>query len=261
MKPSVYLPRCRILFGLLLFALVPPLPAASLGLTPTFPDFVVDMNGTGSPTREYSYDATTKTLTINGRMSSYSETATGTQHTIITNNSFSLTAVFGNLSNCPGALCDADITLGDFSLFGEIHDGASFGTLLYDGFFGGFFAGGDEDGLLQGDLVDFGWAQTGGTSSTIGILEFTFGNTSGILATGPLTEGGNPTGYSGGGMILNVDTSNLGSGGADFRDLLTTSWTGTGVGNVFVPVPAALWLFGSGLAGLLGVGARRRRSI
>jgi len=107
--------------------------------------------------------------------------------------------------------------------------------------------------LLQGDLLDFGWAKTAGGT---GILEFTFNNTIGILATGPLTEGGVPGGYNGGGMILNVDTS-IG----DFNDLLTSDWDGTGLGKVFVPVPAALWLFGSGLAGLLGVGARRQRAV
>jgi hypothetical protein len=43
-------------------------------------------------------------------------------------------------------------------------------------------------------------------------------------------------------------------------DLFKKNWSGTASVNTFVPVPAAVWLFGSGLIGLVGV-ARRRRSV
>ena len=38
-----------------------------------------------------------------------------------------------------------------------------------------------------------------------------------------------------------------------------SDWVGTGLPTSEVPVPAAVWLFGSGLLGLAGV-ARRRKS-
>jgi hypothetical protein len=38
---------------------------------------------------------------------------------------------------------------------------------------------------------------------------------------------------------------------------LTADWTGSGFGDVFVPVPAAVWLFGSGLLALLGICRRK----
>jgi hypothetical protein len=262
MKSSVRLTRYRILFGLLLFALMPALQAAPLNLVPTFPNFLVNMSG-GS--NIYAYDSGTNTLTIDGFVTSYTETEFGTEYSTITNNSFLLTATFGNLNNCPGPTCTADVTSGSFSLFGEVRDPDDGFNIFYDGYDGN--GPGDPNGLLSGDLVDFGWS---GTGNTTGELEFTFDHTSGILATGPLTKGGNPTGYSGGGMILDVNTTfdELGelpspfSSSSTFNDsLLTTNWTGTGTGQVFVPVPAAVWLFGSGLIGLVGLGARDRKRL
>ncbi len=85
-------------------------------------------------------------------------------------------------------------------------------------------------------------------------MNFSFNNAGGYIADPdyPLAELG-AIAPGGGGMILTVSTSSLGEGEFGTK-ALTTDWTGTGFGDVFVPVPAAVWLFGSGLIALLGFG-------
>ena len=82
METSVHLPHYRIFFGVLLFALVQPLQAATLGLTPSFPDFFVTYNNNVD---DIKYDANCDgtfagdcvagqgKLTISGLVSSYTE--------------------------------------------------------------------------------------------------------------------------------------------------------------------------------------------
>jgi len=41
-------------------------------------------------------------------------------------------------------------------------------------------------------------------------------------------------------------------------NLLTLSSTGTLTGGTVTPIPAAIWLLGSGLAGLVGIGRRKQ---
>lgn len=105
----------------------------------------------------------------------------------------------------------------------------------------------DNGGLLSGSLIQFGWD---GFNATNGILEFKFGNADGMIPLdGGYTAGGMklyPTGVTG----VNFETGNI----------LTTSWSATtGFGDVFVPIPAAVWLFGSGMVALLGVARRKSR--
>jgi hypothetical protein len=66
------------------------------------------------------------------------------------------------------------------------------------------------------------------------------------LPNGTLLRGGTLVGFE--------DT--LGGGDLDYNDL---SYLFTNVGTAPVPVPAAMWLFGSGLMGLIGTAARRNK--
>jgi hypothetical protein len=59
-------------------------------------------------------------------------------------------------------------------------------------------------------------------------------------------------GASGAGLIYQLGT-------ATFNGTLL-SFTGNTASNTTVPLPAAAWLFGSGLLGLLGIGRRRDSS-
>ena len=99
--------------------------------------------------------------------------------------------------------------------------------------------------LLTGTLTAFGFPDAGGDP-----LEFLFDVTGGDLA--PL-YGSLP-----GGVILSF-TDFTGDFTADFDNLINGDpGTGSAVANVApVPVPAAVWLFGSGLLGLAGLGRRR----
>jgi len=123
----------------------------------------------------------------------------------------------------------------------------------------------------------------GGTGTiTIGGTVASLGFNSGTLLTGTLTAFGFPnagsdpfeflfdvTGgdaaalYGGGSVPGGVILSGTGFGGdftSDFDNLNIGPGTGIAVANVgTVPIPAALWLFGSGLLGLTGLARRRDR--
>jgi hypothetical protein len=96
---------------------------------------------------------------------------------------------------------------------------------------------------LTGNLTAFGFKDTGGDP-----LEFLFSVT-----------GGDAAGLYGGigsigGIIL--------SGGTGFTGDFTMDFAGTGsaVADVGpVPLPAAVWLFGAGLLGLVGIGRNSSR--
>ena len=102
--------------------------------------------------------------------------------------------------------------------------------------------------LLTGTLTAFGFPDAGGDP-----FEFLFDVTGGDAAAL----------YGGGSVPAGVILSGTGFGGnftSDFDNLSSGTGTGIAVANVgTVPVPAALWLFGSGLLGLTGLARRRDR--
>lgn len=102
--------------------------------------------------------------------------------------------------------------------------------------------------LLTGTLTAFGFPDAGGDP-----FEFLFDVTGGDAAA--LYGGGSVPA----GVILS-GTGFDGDFGSNFDNLSSGTGTGTAVANVgTVPVPAALWLFGSGLLGLTGLARRRDR--
>lgn len=124
---------------------------------------------------------------------------------------------------------------------------------------------------LAASIDDLG-AMSGGTLSIGGTIAG-LGFNSGILLTGTLSDigfnnagdpleflfdvtGGDAAGLYGGlgGIIL----SSSGFGGDWTSDFSTTMGASADVG--VIPVPAAIWLFGSGLIGLLGFGRHARRN-
>ena len=149
----------------------------------------------------------------------------------------------------------------------------------------------DDDGSVPAEAIadgTFGLAATidaggnliGGGSLTIGGTVASLGYNSGTLLTGTLTAfgfpnaggdpleflldvtGGDAAGLYGGapaGVILGGGTGFGGDFSTDFDNLFNSQpGTGTAVADVApVPLPAALWLFGTGLLGLIGVGRRR----
>lgn len=95
--------------------------------------------------------------------------------------------------------------------------------------------------VFGGDLYSFGW------SGTQGFLEFGTTNLYGWAADMYLP---NPN-------ITEHIWFNVGA--FDLNDATSVhSWQGMGSGIAVVPVPAAAWLFGSGLLGLIGFAKRKR---
>ena len=58
--------------------------------------------------------------------------------------------------------------------------------------------------------------------------------------------------------VTNLDDSGSGSCSASDNNVTCTAITGYAGGGSVVPVPAAVWLFGSGLLGLAGIARRRK---
>ena len=250
--------------------------AASLNLTQQYPDFTV----TGL---SYSYDATTgilkigrvennavlggnddwmcnpgETCTGTGAVGSYSAAAPPSPQLHVTTDptntsyveSFSLYAdLNGSGSVQSGSSFRVDGLVRTYSVSGAPPPScfplSSYLCVLYDGQT-------VSGGLWSGSLNKFGWSGTGAT----GIIEFEFNAANGILGSQGL-------GYTGGGMIFAITNARQTIAGTplltDFNSqLLTVSWTATsGTGDVFVPIPAAVWLFGSGLLALLGAARRK----
>jgi hypothetical protein len=108
--------------------------------------------------------------------------------------------------------------------------------------------------VYAGDLKSFGWSESYDLSTTghdiwsnanAGMLEFGITNQTGWAMD--LWGDGDER------IIMNIKEG-LNLNGANS----VTSWTGTADGIAVVPVPAAVWLLGSGLIGLVGIAKRRR---
>lgn len=240
--------------------------AAPLNLTKTYPDFYV----TGI---SYSYDATTGILTVgkvennaavggnNDWMCNPGETCTGaglvgsysaaalpspqlqvTNHPLTANPYKELFSLYVDLDGSGNVQAGSTFRVDGVVRTNGFPVGCTANTYTCVQYDGSTVSG----GLLSGNLTEFGWSSNTGSN---GLIEFRFNNASGLIGSQGL-------GFNAGGMILTVSSSTLTNFGGQ---ALTTSWTGTGFGDVFVPIPAAVWLFGSGFLALLGVARRKVR--
>ena len=103
--------------------------------------------------------------------------------------------------------------------------------------------------LLTGTLTDFGFPNVGSDPFEF-LLDVTGGDAAGLYGGVPAGVILSGTGFDG---DFNGNFDNLA-----LLDGVPTPGTGTAVADVApVPLPAALWLFGTGLLGLIGVSRRR----
>jgi hypothetical protein len=108
------------------------------------------------------------------------------------------------------------------------------GTVIYDGL------------LLTGEITDFGWTDTINMyTSWYQIFDFTFDVSGGSLAE--------IFGSHGGAIAL---SGNSGFGNGGWSENFSGEFVK--VDNFPVPLPAAVWLLGSGLVGLAGLRARKK---
>ncbi len=104
--------------------------------------------------------------------------------------------------------------------------------------------------LLTANLTDFGFAGSGGA----GIFEFTMDLTGGDMAA---------YGASGGVIASTFNLSPAAGGNWDSMLDFQQNFSATVNADAFapVPVPAAVWLFGSALLGVIGFGRRQKQRI
>lgn len=141
---------------------------------------------------------------------------------------------------------------GSYSLTANFDGAGSFvdGTVVATGT--SIVAGSDftSGTIVTGDLTDFGY----GGSGAAGTFDFFFDNVGGDMAAFYTTYAG---------IVINTSTlssasGNWDTGGLDFQ--ANFSATSANV-NTTVPIPAAIWLFGSGLLGLFGSARARRKTV
>ncbi len=222
-------PTLRMIAGIyasILFLVAGTASAAPLGLDPTgyFPDLASE--GT------IDYDSTTGTFTVSDSgVWVMNLPPDGSTTDFINGTSYTLTAEFGG-----DGIFDSGTVVITGSSFGGHPD--------YSG-----------PNLLTANLTDFGFAGTG----SAGVFEFTFDNATGDMSAFG-TQGGiivSTFDLAGSGISAGVQWDPLANGNPSF---FSTDFSGNvGSADTFVPVPAAVWLFGSGLLGLMGLRRRDKK--
>ena len=193
-------------------------PAALLGNTLTFPQLTFDNQGTTS------YSAATDQFVVDASPLAIRLLAGGTPFLITPTGSgeaFSINATIDDTGALVGGVPGDDL-----SVIGAVNLGGL-----------GSFSG----VLLTGEITGFGFQNSGGTTD---FYDFTFTLTGGHLASL----------YS---PTLGVS---LASERSDFVGDFTANFGGEAKGTLgaVIPVPAAVWLFSSGLLGLIGIARRKK---
>ena len=196
-----------------------PAQAALIGLKPTFPDLLANTSGS------YSYDKESELFTITAEPRTLTYSLSDYDYIYTSNNtkysgqkSYAVNINIDNSGNFKHWLG------GDLQIIGKVGDGTS-----YDGL------------LLTGEVTGFGYGDpillpTGQYQ----IFDFTFQITGGDLA---VLFGG--IGSSGGAIALSESSTFDGDWNENFDGQFTKA------DNFPIPIPAAAWLFASGLIGLV----------
>ena len=193
--------------------------AALLGTTLTFPQLSFDNQGTTS------YDATTDQFTVDASPIAIRLVAGGTPILITPTGS--------------GEAFGINVTIDDS---GALVGGAPGNDLVVVGNVNLGGLGTFSGTLLTGEITAFGFQDSGGTTD---FYDFTFALTGGDLAF--LYS---PT------LAVSL-TSEQSSFTGDFTVDFGGEAKGT-LGSTVIPIPPAVWLFSSGLLGIVGISRRRR---
>lgn len=248
MKSSVHLPNYRLIFGFLMMAFVSQLQAAlipnlSNDYVPDTASFGIDFTYALGGTETGGYQ-----MNMNGFIDAIDDGAGLT------------TPIFGACG------------LGCYSVIANFDSSGNFANGTIDLTYTGTYnlPGGktlDSGTLVSNDLQAFGFQSVpSGNNGQNGLFQFSFWNADGSVLGG---DYGTLWGATSGGTEININnliddgTGNplsLATGETwDSYGLMTTSFSGSGAfSDTFVPIPAAVWLFGSGLLSL-GALARRRK--
>lgn len=213
------LSRAGLLFAAAIAMTVPVTsPAALLGSTLTFPQLTFDNQGATN------YSAATDQFVVDASPLAIRLLAGGTPFLITPTGSgeaFSINATIDDTGALVGGVPGDDLlVVGDVNLGGL-----------------GSFSG----VLLTGEITGFGFQDSGGTTD---FYDFTF-----TLTGGQLASLYSPTL----GVSLTSEQSN-------FVGDFTANFGGEAKGTLgaVIPVPAAVWLFSSGMLGLIGIARRKK---
>jgi hypothetical protein len=224
MKASKISSYIAILFTIFLSCVAGPAGADLIGLTPAYPDLLANSQGT------YDYDASAQLLTINALPNKLSYSAAEGDFDYIERSDMGWDYEAQIRVDQNGDLIAGDEN--NLTIIGKVVDDND--TVIHDGL------------LLTGEITDFGWTNTINMYTCYyQIFDFTFDVTGGILA--------DIFGSHGGAIALS-EKSGFGSEGwnEDFAGKFVK------VDNFPVPLPAAVWLLGSGLVGLAGLRRKQR---
>lgn len=217
--------------------------AALVGVTPTQPD--ITANNTTTVNDWSNAQGGSGTLTIDGAFASsltlgiYADSGLGLNENVVL--IYSLTLNYDDTFDFTPGTGDTSGTI-SISLDGS---SAAIAGVANPG-----------DTLVTGSLTAFGFSGSGAS----GVMDYTFDITSGAW----FTLGYGPTG----GIVNNISLIDSPPIGAwtTANLLVGQDWTATGGLNntdtyttSVIPVPAALWLFLSGMVGLIGVSRRKNK--
>lgn len=252
------------LFPLLVLIAAPSAHGALIGVPPSYPDITDGANTDIT----YNWTGSSGTMTINGRFGTLSDqTFQKVAFSALDNNHQVCN------SNVLNSTCNA-VSATNYTLTANFNAGGLFsgGTLSISGYIDGDpttsgyqpLAGYTSGTLLTANLTAMGfYGQAGDSTYDQIVLDFTGNLTGGDFYN---KSYGNDVGLRWGGR---VNSSGLAPYGGSWDTLMAgvfqksfacTSGCQSSLDTYVVPVPAAVWLFGSGLIGLIGVGRRGRRA-